>query len=65
MSDADWASDVTDWLAIFGFCIFLGANLISWMSRKQPIDSRSSPEAEYRALALAVIELTWIQALIT
>jgi hypothetical protein len=35
----------------------LGANLISWNARKQATVSRSSTEAEYKALANATAEI--------
>ncbi|GAA0168544.1 hypothetical protein LIER_40587 [Lithospermum erythrorhizon] len=44
--------------------VFFGPNLVSWSSKKQPTVSRSSTEAEYRALASAAIEVTWIQHLL-
>ncbi|GJR76087.1 retrotransposon protein, putative, ty1-copia subclass [Tanacetum coccineum] len=47
-----------------GFAIYLGSNLISWIARKQRTVSRSSTEAEYKALADTVVELTWLQALL-
>ncbi|GJZ49845.1 putative RNA-directed DNA polymerase [Tanacetum coccineum] len=47
-----------------GFAIYLGSNLISWTARKQRTVSRSSTEAEYKALADIVVELTWLQALL-
>jgi hypothetical protein len=37
--------------------------LISWSGRKQPTVSRSSTEAEYKALANATVELMWIHKL--
>ncbi|GAA0155859.1 transmembrane signal receptor [Lithospermum erythrorhizon] len=39
------------------FCVFLGGNLISWSFKKQPTISRSSIEAEYRALASTAAEV--------
>jgi len=47
-----------------GGCIFLGPNLISWCSRKQPTLSRSSAEAEYRALATLTADICWQQSLL-
>ncbi|XP_039170468.1 uncharacterized mitochondrial protein AtMg00810-like [Eucalyptus grandis] len=59
-SDADWAGCTETRRSTTGFCTFLGSNLISWTAKKQPTVSRSSTEAEYRALASATAELTWV-----
>ena len=63
-SDADWAGCVDDRRSTGGFAVFLGDNLISWTARKQPTVSRSSTEAEYKALANATAEMVWIQKLL-
>ncbi|GJT16859.1 gag/pol polyprotein [Tanacetum coccineum] len=63
-SDADWLGDSDDRRSTRGFAIYLGSNLISWTARKQRTVSRSSTEAEYKALADTVAELTWLQALL-
>jgi hypothetical protein len=47
-----------------GYAVFLGTNLISWSVRKQPIVSRSSIEAEYKAAANTTVEVMWIQTLL-
>jgi hypothetical protein len=43
-----------------GYVVFLGDNLVSWSSKRQPVVSRSSAEAEYRAVANGVAEVAWL-----
>nr|GEY73123.1 hypothetical protein [Tanacetum cinerariifolium] len=46
-----------------GYCVFLGNNLLSWSSKRQPMLSHSSAEAEYHGVANAVAETCWIRNL--
>nr|GEV46142.1 ribonuclease H-like domain-containing protein [Tanacetum cinerariifolium] len=63
-SDDDCAGCLTTRRSTSGYCVFLGNNLLSWSSKRQPTLSRSSAEAEYRGVANAVTETCWIRNLL-
>ena len=62
-SDTNWVVDPTDRHSTTSLLVFLGNNPISRSAKKQSTVSRSSIEAEYRALASTAAELSWLRTL--
>ncbi|XP_016546839.1 secreted RxLR effector protein 161-like [Capsicum annuum] len=63
-SDSDWAGDPAVRTSTTGYVIYLESTPVSWSSKKQRSVSRSSTEAEYRAVAAALAETNWITNLL-
>jgi hypothetical protein len=63
-TDSDWARNALDRRSTTRYCMLVGGNLVSWKSKKQQVVTRSSAEAEYRAMTSASCELIWANNLL-
>ncbi|KAK2973611.1 hypothetical protein RJ640_027521 [Escallonia rubra] len=60
-TDANRAGSITDRKLTSGYCIFVWGNLVTWRSKKESVEARSSAEAEHRAMAHGTCEMMWLK----
>ena len=58
-TDSYFASSHVDYRSTTGYCTILGGNLVTWRSKKQSVVSKSSIEAEFRAISKGIDEAMW------
>ncbi|XP_042409131.1 secreted RxLR effector protein 161-like [Zingiber officinale] len=63
-SDSDWGGDCDDRRSTSGFAFFVGDTAFSWMSKKQPIVTLSTCEAEYIAASSCISHVIWLRSLL-
>ncbi|OMO82489.1 Reverse transcriptase, RNA-dependent DNA polymerase [Corchorus capsularis] len=61
LSDPTRAGDKGDRKSVSSYLIYFAGNLVSWKCSKQKTVAKSSTEAEYRAIANAAGESSWLQ----
>lgn len=62
-SESYWAGCKSTRRSTGGFCTFIGSNIISWSSKKQPTMSNSSTEEEYRSLSETTRDIKWLSSI--
>lgn len=63
-SDSDWAEDLNDQKSTSGYVFFVGNTTFTWSSKKQPIVTLSTCEAEYVVAASCVCHAVWLRNLL-
>ena len=63
-SDSNWAGDLDDRKNTIGFVFYLGNAAFTWSSKKQPIVTLSTCEAEYVAATSCVCHAIWLRRLL-
>ncbi|GJV06210.1 secreted RxLR effector protein 161-like protein [Tanacetum coccineum] len=63
--DSEWLGCPYTRRSRTSYLLLLGGTPISWRTKKQSVVSRSSAEAEYRAMASTVSEIIWVRWLLS
>lgn len=60
-TDSDYAGDIDDSKSTSGYVFLMSGGAVAWSSRKQPIVTLSSTEAEYVAAATCACQAIWMR----
>ncbi|KAE8734503.1 hypothetical protein F3Y22_tig00000764pilonHSYRG00191 [Hibiscus syriacus] len=63
-SNSDWGRDIDNRMSTTGFVFFMGDIAFTWMSKKQPIVTLFTCEAEYVAATSCVCHAIWLRNLL-
>jgi hypothetical protein len=63
-SDSDYAGDIDDRRSTSGYVFMIGTKVVSWSSRKQPIVTLSTTEAEFIAAASCACQGIWLSRIL-
>ncbi|XP_047339676.1 uncharacterized protein LOC124943170 [Impatiens glandulifera] len=63
-TDSDYAGDLDDRRSTSGYVFKLGKGAVAWASKKQPIVTLSTIEAEFVAAALCACQAVWMKRLL-
>ena len=62
--DSDYAGDVNDRRSTSGYVFVLGSGAVSWSSKKQPVVTLSTTEAEFIAAASCACQNVWLRRIL-
>lgn len=63
-ADSDYAGDVDDRKSTSGYVFMLGTGAVSWSSKKQPVVTLSTTEAEFIAAASCACQGVWLRRIL-
>jgi hypothetical protein len=63
-ADSNYAGDIEDKKSTSGYAFMLGSGAVAWSSRKQPIVTLSTTEAEFVAAAVCASQAIWMKRII-
>ncbi|XP_016704342.1 secreted RxLR effector protein 161-like [Gossypium hirsutum] len=62
--DSDYAGDIEDRKSTSGYVFMLGSTTISWSSKKQPIVTLSTTEAEFVVAISSACQALWLRKIL-
>ncbi|CAI0431123.1 unnamed protein product [Linum tenue] len=63
-TDSDYAGDVDDRKSTSGYAFFLAGGVVSWASKKQPVVTLSTTEAEFVAASFSAAQCVWLRRIL-